>query len=196
MKTRINRKASLVFLAITSLTVSSYGNGDINVFALKESSKVKVEIEVPSREDVRVSLMDPNGIVIHSDVINKNSDYDKVFDFSQVDNGVYTFVTKTGYTTVTKTIELENSSISVISKEYKYAPIFMVDGDILKVSFLNKSKEDISIYLEDSAKEYYKEYGDNSLAYGKMININNLPTGEYTFALVAGEEKYVYRFRR
>jgi hypothetical protein len=194
MKTRINRKASLAFLAIASLSISSYASGDISISPMNENSRAKVEIEVPTREDVHVSVMDPRGIVIHSDVISKNSEYGKMYDFSQVDDGVYTFVTQTGYTTTTKTIELENNSITILNKEYSYDPIFMVEGDLLKVSFLNKSKEKISISLIDTSKDYLREEGDNSLAYGKMIDIKNLPAGEYTFALAAGDRKYFYSF--
>jgi hypothetical protein len=196
MKTRIIRKSGLVFLATASLSISSRASGDINVSAVKESSKAIVEIEVPTQDDVNVSLMDPNGKVVHYDVISKNSEYGKVFDFSQVNDGVYTFVTKAGYITTTKTIELDNNSISILNKEYSYDPIFIVDGDFLKVSFLNKSTEEISISLEDSKKEYFKDQGDNSLAYGKMINIKNLPSGEYILALAVGDKEYNYRFRR
>ena len=196
MRTKLFRKASLAFLAIASLSISSYASGDISVSAMKESPKAKVEIEVPTLEDVNLSLLDPSGIVIHSDFVSKNSEYEKVFDFSRVDDGVYTFVTKTGHITVSKTIELENNSISVLNKEYSYAPIFNVDGNVLKVSFLNKSNEDITISLEDSGRYYYQEKGDNSISYGRMMDIKNLPAGEYTFSLMAGEKEYQYRFRR
>lgn len=196
MKTRINLKASLVFLAIASLSISSYASGDINISPMKEDSRAKVEIEVPTREDVNVTVMDPTGMVIHNDFINKNSEYRKVYDFSQVDDGVYTFVSKSGFITVTKTIELKDNSVSIMNKEFSYAPVFAIDGDILKVSFLNKSQEEISISLIDSSKDYLKEKGDNSLAYGKMIDIKNLPAGEYIFALAVGGKEYNYRFIR
>jgi hypothetical protein len=195
MKTIIYRKSELLMLALASLSIISFASGDINISSVKESSKAIVEIEVPTQDDVNVSLLDPSGIVIHSDVISKNSEYGKVFDFTKVDDGVYTFVTKTGYITTTKTIELENKSISVLNKEYSYDPIVMFDGDLLKVNFLNKSIEEISISLEDSNKEYFKDQGDNSLTYGKMINIKNLPMGEYTLALTIGDKEYKYRFR-
>ena len=196
MKTRIFRKTGLILVATASLSISSFASGDINISALKESSKAIVKIEVPAQDDVNVSLRDPDGIVVHSDVISKNSEYGRVFDFSQVNDGVYTFVTKTGYTTTTKTIELKNNSISILGKDYSYDPIFMIDGDLLIVSYLNQSTEDISISLEDSKREYFKEKEGNSLTYGKMINIEKLSSGEYTLALVVGDKEYKYRFSR
>lgn len=196
MKTTIYFKVSLVLLAIASLGISAYASGDINVFPMEESSKAKVEIEVPTKEDVKVSVLDPDGIVIHNDFISKNSEYEKLFNFSQVDDGVYTFVTKTGYTTVTKTIELDDNNLYVINKEFSYDPIFKIDGDILTVSYLNRSEHDISVSLIDSNKDYFKDNGDNSISYGKIINIKNLSRGEYRLILAAGDEEYNYIFIR
>lgn len=196
MKTTISRKVSLVFLAIASLSISSFASGDISISPMKESSIAKVEIDVPTKEGVKVSVFDPDGIVIHNDFISKNSEYEKLFNFSQVDEGVYTFVTKTGYITVTKTIELINDKIHVINKEFAYEPIFKIDGDILSVNYLNRSNEAISISLMDSTKDYYKEEDNNMLSYGKMINIKNLPVGEYRLILAVGEKEYNYNFIR
>lgn len=196
MKTAIKFKISLVSIAIASVSISSYASGDINVSPMKESSLARVEIDVPALDDVKVSVLDPGGIVIHNDLISKNSEYEKLFNFSQVEDGVYTVVTKTGYTTVAKTIELDNNNLSVINKEFSYEPIFKIDGDILTVNYLNRSNQDISIYLLDSAKDYYKEEGDNSISYGKMLNIKKLPLGEYKVVLAVGEKEYNYNFKR
>lgn len=196
MKTKINRKASLVFLAIASMSISSFASGDINISPKKESLRAIVEIDVPVREDVNVTVTDPGGTVIHSDVISKNSEYGKVFDFSQVNDGVYTFVTKTEHTTVSKTIELEGNKLSVINKEYAHKPVFKIEGDLITVNFLNQTNESISISIEDSAKDYFKEEGDNSALYGKMVSVRNLPAGKYKVVLAVGEKVYNYNFIR
>jgi hypothetical protein len=72
----------------------------------------------------------------------------------------------------------------------------MVEGDVLKVNYLNKSVEDISISLSDATQEFYREKGDNSLSYGKMLNLENLPSGAYYLTFPTGDNVYYYSFSR
>lgn len=196
MKTRMNRKVSLVVLAIASLSLSTYASGDIRITPVKESSKTNLKFEVQSRKDVNVSFTDPEGSSVQYDVERKNSGYYKVFDFSELDEGMYTLVTETGHTTITRTIELKDNTISVLHKKYAYQPVFEVEGDLLKVYFLNQKNDDISVSLEGYMKDYFKETGNNSTVYDKKLNLKNLPSGEYTFSLAVGEKEHNFSFRR
>ncbi len=196
MKTIINRKVSLAFLAIASLSISSFASGEIRITNIEGSSKAKVEIEVPVREDIKFSVKDEEGSRIDYDVVKKNSEYYKVFDLSQFDEGQYTYVTETGHTTITRTIELKDNSISEINREYAYKPIFKIEGDLLIVYFLNQTNEDVTISLEAYMTEYYIEEADDSTTYEKMLSLKNLSSGDYNLSLAVGDKEYNYNFRR
>lgn len=196
MKTMVNRKANLVLLAIASLGISAYAAGDINITDMVERSKAKVQIEVPTHEDVTVYVTDDDGRRLLYDVIDKNSKYSKVFDFTQVDDGMYIFTTETGQATVTKTIELKDENIFVKNKEFLFKPIFKMEDDILMVHFLNQLDEEVSVSMKSTTRDYYEEAGYSEMVYDKSFDVKNLPAGEYTFTLASGNRVYYYNFRK
>lgn len=196
MKKMIIRKARMAFVALAGMSISAYGSGDINVTNLATESKAKVQIEVPTQEDVSLILRDPRGRTIHYDVIEKNSDFTKVFNFDQLDDGIYTFITKASGANFIKTVEYKDKSVSVISKEMVLKPVFKMEGDILTVFYHNQKDEVLSLSLEDSGRIYYEEEGNDDSSYYRNFDLNNLRSGRYTLTFEVGDREYNYSFRR
>jgi hypothetical protein len=153
-----------------------------------------MKINVPAIMDTYVSLLDQEGSMIYSDFVVKDGNAGKSYDFTDVENGVYTFITYSDHKKLETTINVENSELRIIKEEISYRPVFWMDGDILSVNYMNLSKDNVYISLEDETLVLFEDVSDTDMSYGKMLDTRNLSTGEYSITLIAGGETFNYFF--
>lgn len=199
MKTRTNIITGMAILLFAGISMNAFAGGDpfnSTTTTLEERADVSMMIKIPSNTSTQISVLDQEGDMIYSDIVTIDDNPGKTYDFSEVERGAYTFIAKTEFKTVEKTFVVENNELRIVKEETSYRPVFSIDGDILKVSYLNKDKDDIHISLEGASLQHFKEYGGNDMAYGKILNIKNLPKGEYALTLKAGWNTYNYYFNK
>lgn len=68
----------------------------------------------------------------------------------------------------------------VVSTEYFHRPAFTLKGDILSITYMNRSQSNVKISLEDSKTTYYKENLPGDLLIRKSFDLRNVSRGEYT----------------
>jgi hypothetical protein len=130
--------------------------------------------------------------MLHSDEISSDATT-KVYDFSNLRDGIYTFESKSENMNITKKIGVEGSKVEILSKESEFKPIFSVENDELRVNFLNQNMEDVEFSIESTAEVFYQENEGNEMNFQKKFNISNLWLGDYYAKLkVAGNTYYHY----
>jgi hypothetical protein len=83
----------------------------IGMYQLKNTSKVRLILEKFQGSVVLVKLTDEDGNILHREFITKKQmNYSKTFDLSELADGTYTFVIKSGK-------EKETHSVAIKTKE-------------------------------------------------------------------------------
>ena len=191
-------KLSLILAAlligITSFTgkVSAY----VNVVIMEIPMKSIIQITAPKTVEASVLIYDEDGIVLYRDRFDENSSSTKVFDFTDLKDGVYTFKSYSNLMNITKKIKVDDSKIEIQSREEEYKPLFEVDGDKLKVNFFNHTNDEIHFSLENNDRIYFKAKGYTSDNFKKKIDISNLWSGEYYALLKVGNRTYYHPFSK
>lgn len=195
MKTTKIFKTGIAMLMVAGLFINTYASGDPTSNTEEKSSELSMIFTVPTNMNTNISIFDQAGSLVTANYFIKNN-VGKSYDFSKVDKGTYTFVIETEFKSVEKTISVDNKEIRVLNEVTEYRPIFTIDDDILTISYINLDEENISIELSDETYLYMEEKDGNDMAYGKMLDLKNLPKGEFTVALKAGYDMYKYNFNR
>jgi len=78
-------------------------------------------------------------------------------------------------------ILVSNSQVDLISKESYFRPFIRKSGDKIRVNALFPSKENVQLNILDETGALVYSYSDlKSSNYGKVFNLENLDTGNYT----------------
>lgn len=185
-------------LGVGSLLVgeSAFATDAVTVSTSETEKKVKVQVIEPGLQDISVHVADVAGKVIYQEDIRARTTYGKVYDLSNLEDGVYTFTSDGEYISTTKKIEVEGSTAREISKEATFKPVITLKGDYLKVNYFNKGQEDIEFTIEGSGEIFHESDGGNEVAYGKMLDVSQMPSGSYYARLKIGNKEYYHSFER
>lgn len=192
-------KTGVTLLLVIGLALNNFASNDptsTTVTSLKERTAGPMQINVPSNMETFVSLFDQEGDMIYSDIVDYDENAGKMYDFSGVENGVYTFKTVTEHKVVETTFEVETNVLRVLSEEISYRPIFGIDGNFLTISYMNLKQDDIYISLEYASNLYYEKIEESDMSYERVFYIKYLSKGEYSITLKSGENTYNYFFKK
>ena len=193
MKT-LKSKVILAAIGFSTIFFTSNAYAFFNVVPMNHSEKAIVKVEAPVNEDTYVVVNDSKGNTLHKESIKAGNMYAKYFNFSELDNGIYTFYSEIEHSTMIKKIKVENSNVKVISKEVEFRPVFKIQGDNLMVNYLNTGAKDIEFTIETDDAVYYNGEEGSSAAFHKNFNIEQLPRDTYYASLKTGGSTFRYTF--
>ena len=203
MKTNKSLKTVLALFIMAGLSLSASASSDptsITVTSAAEKTAASMTINVSSDMDTYVSVLDQEGTMIYSDMVSRDEKPGKMYDFSEVENGVYTFKSVTEHKMVETTFVIEKNELKVLDEKTRYRPVFWIEDDILLISYMNLEQDDIYISVQDElsvadeSNLYYEEITESDMSYERIFDIQNLSEGEYTITLKSGENTYKYFF--
>jgi hypothetical protein len=175
---------------------NAFATDGVTVSPSSTEAKVKVQVAEPRMQDISVYVADAEGTIIYQEDIQARTTYGKVYDLSELDDGIYTFTSRGEYITTTKKIKVEGLSARELSKEATYKPVISLEDNYLKVNYFNKNQEDIEFSIESSGAVFHESDVNNDIAYGKMLNVSKMPPGKYYAKLKVGNKDYYHQFER
>ena len=191
-------KLSIYFAAVI-IGTSFFTNkvaATIPIVPMDISERAVVKFVAVTNQSGSVSIVDAKGITLNTYGLKPGASSSTLFDFSEVENGTYTFNVKSEVMNTTSKIKVEDSYVEVLSSDIEYKPFFILDGKELRVNYLNTDLEDMQLSLESyDDMVYYAEEEGNSLRLQKRFDISKLFSGEkYLAKLVVGYKTYYYTF--
>jgi hypothetical protein len=194
----INAVLITATVGVSSLLLggNAFATDGVTVSPSSTEAKVKVQVAEPRMQDISVYVADAEGTIIYQEDIQARTTYGKVYDLSELDDGIYTFTSRGEYITTTKKIKVEGSSARELSKEATYKPVISLEDNYLKVNYFNKNQEDIEFSIESSGTVFHESDVNNDIAYGKMLNVSKMPPGKYYAKLKVGNKDYYHQFER
>jgi hypothetical protein len=192
-------KTILITAAIgTGMLISggnSFATDAVTVSTNNTNKNVKVTVMQPKLFDISVRVADDKGYIIHHENIKAKTTFGKVYDLSNMEDGIYTITSSSALVSTTKKIKVEGSSTSEIGEETTYKPHFALKDNYLKIQLLNEDRENIEISIDGFETIHHERYAGKDPVFGKMLDVSSLPRGEYSAEVKVGRKSYYHRFK-
>ena len=162
-----------------------------------ESERAQVDVLEAPNSQFTTELKDSNGNVIFADNKEVSSlDFEKIYDFSKLPNGKYTFEVKQGDEMEYDNLIVKNGNVQVLGQEDQISPDFKLDGKYLDFTFPNTTENSarLLLYDNDAKKWIFQETLDPEFDVQQSLNLAGLHTGHYKAVLISDDTTYDYNF--
>jgi hypothetical protein len=156
--------------------------------------KAVVELVAPNNLTALINIANPKGDIFYNESVTMSDALTRYYDFTNLKGGIYTFYSSEEYSTTTKKIRVEGSSVEILSKEVDYKPVFSVKGKHLNVNYFNKKMEEIEFVIDGKYDNFYQDNEGNTISFGKQFDISKLPRGVYYALMNVGGKQYYHKF--
>jgi hypothetical protein len=181
----------LVIFAFLTLPLAALAADDETVIRVRSlaSQDKQALIRVTQLSDevpAILKIKDMQGRTLHREVITEQT-YMKRYNFSELPAGEYQVEVKSR-----NGISTEAFRVSAERQQAVYfKPAIQVEEDVIKVAFMNRNHDSVTLKLfADNGELLYEETVASQQAYAKGLNVSKLQPGQYSLALFG--DNYTY----
>ncbi|WP_208890443.1 hypothetical protein [Polaribacter sejongensis] len=183
----------IILVALMFGTLISYANENINT----EDAKKTVKVEFNNvKKGQTLTIKNSNGLTVYNNEIQNSGDYSKTFDFSALENGIYSAELNKDFEIVIKQFYVENGLVTFLNNkdEKIFKPIIRTEGELLLVSKINFNNEPlkVTLYYNDEAVLSETLSGDKILK--RVYKLSQKETGIYKVIVSSDERTYSKEF--
>ena len=191
MKTML--KVTFLFALVAfANTLFAAGNLKVNILPV-DSEKAVVAVSTLSDSNFNLTIADENGqIIYYRENSNPGENYRKVFNFSDLDDGAYKLTVVSDNLTAERQFNKSHGKIEVGEEKTMLEPFFGYENGILRCSFLNFNKEDITIYFYKNNERIYDRNVGRDFSIQQALDLSKLDKGKYEAVLYAGGKRFTY----
>lgn len=145
-----------------------------------------------------LSVETQNGVMVYYKRSNKPlTDYQKIFDFTDLKEGDYVMNLKVNDTRLSKNFEVDRQGIYVGDSKLTFDPYFSYKDGVLKFSYLNFDRNNLKFMLfsKDGGLIYQKKLG-NDFAVSSGYDLSKLASGNYKVILSSFNNEYSYNLEK
>lgn len=191
MKTMLKVTFLFAFVAFAN-TLFASGNLKVNILPLN-AEKAVVAISTLSNSNFNITIADENGqIVFYRENLGPDKNYRKVYDFSDLENGTYQLTVVSDDLTAERQFQKSRGHIEVGEEKTTLEPFFVYESNILKCSFLNFNKEDITLYFYKNNVEVFSKAIGHDFIIQQALDLSKLGKGSFEAVLSAGIKQFSY----
>ena len=186
-------KVTMLFAFVAfANTLMATGNLKVNIVPMK-AEKAVVEISSAAASNFQISISNNNGeVVYYNETDKESSDYRKVFDFSDLENGKYKLSVTVDNQTTERFFNIKNKNLAVGKEKNSMKPFFAYKDGILKLSYLNFPEKSMNLNLYNGDDLVYSEEIGNQFAVNKGLNLSKLDKGNYSVSFSTDDKTYTY----
>jgi hypothetical protein len=153
-------------------------------FVTKNTEKSIVFNLAQVSKHTSIQFLDSDRNIIYSgDVLQYNS-LRKKFDLSKLESGTYTLNVEDTIKIMTYVIVIDESKITVVSKNEVIKPAFRVKEDVVFMNLMNSNKEDVTVMVFDQENRVlHTEKILDQLIVEKAINFKKAFKGNYSIVV-------------
>jgi hypothetical protein len=191
---KIRTSLVLIALLFVSGAVVASGNLKVNITPA-ETDKAVVDVTSAAQSLYVIELKDQRGdIVFYKETKSPSDSYKKLYNFSNLDDGSYTFTVKIDNEMETKTLDIRYGDVKVLNSRKDLAPFFNFEDNKLKFSYLNFEQEDVKLYLYDSKTRdlVMEKKFDSDFAITDGLDFSKAQSGTYEAVLSGNYKFYTY----
>ncbi len=144
-----------------------------------------------------ISILAKNGDIVYYKQSDKPiSEYQKVFDIRNLENGKYIINLKVNGTNLKRDFTVTPKKIYIGESEMKFDPYFIFDGEDLKFSYLNFNLEKFKMEIFNEDELVYKTKIGKDFPINSGYNLSKLEAGNYKVVLSSFNNRFVYQFEK
>jgi hypothetical protein len=191
MKTMLKITFLFALVAVAN-TMFAAGNLKLNMVALK-NEKAMVAISALENSNFNITITNENGqIVYYQENSDPSSLYNKVYNFSELEDGSYKIMVVSSDLTTEREFLKSHGKIKVGEERTSIEPFFGYENNLLRCSFLNFMNEDVALrFYNNDQQVFYKKIG-KEFNVQQALNLSKLGKGTYEAVLTAGDKQYSY----
>ena len=194
MKT-IKFLSTVVAVAIVAVA-SAVEKPKMNVVPLTPDRAV-ISIQNDNAALFELSIVAENGdLVYYKQSTKPLNSYQKVFDFTQLQNGNYTLNLKINDTSLSKDFQVASKGIYVGESKLRFDPYFDYSNDVLKLSYLNFDEENFSLNIYDENGLIYNSKLGKNFNMVSGYDLSGLSAGNYNVVLSSMNKEYTYSLKK
>jgi len=167
----------------------------MNIVTLNDA-KALVVAETDPKIASEISIEDANGHLVYYKEAKAAAKFKSVFDLSNLEDGTYTIEVKTGTAAAKREVDIRNGEVVVKALQTTIDPYFAYDGDMLKVSFLNFDKRNLSLLIYNGSRLVFQSEIGNDFNVQRGFDVSDLVKGQYSVVLAGTGEDFSYRINR
>ena len=191
MKT-ILKVTFLFALVAFANTLFATGNLKVNILPVN-AEKALVAVSTLSDTNFNITIADQNGnIIYYKENSNTGENYRKVFNFSDLEDGTYQLTVVRDNLTAERQFKKSPGLIKVGEEKITLEPFFGYEAGILRCSFLNFNKEDITLYFYKNDEQIYCRNVGRDFSIQQALDLSKLDKGDYKAVLYAGAKQFHY----
>jgi hypothetical protein len=191
MKTMLKITFLFAFVAFTN-ALFAVGNLKINIIPVK-AEKAVIAISTLSGSNFNITIADNHdNIVYYKENSDASENYRKVYDFSNLEDGIYYLTIVSNDLTAERQFNLSHGQITVGEEKTTLEPFFGYQGGILKCSYLNFEKDDVTLLFYKNNKQIYRKEIGRSFSIHHALDLSKLDKGTYQAVLSAGGKQFEY----
>ena len=191
MKTMLKVTFLFALVAFANI-VFALGNLEVNILPGK-AEKAIVAISTLSKSNFNITIADADdNIVYYQENLSAGENYRKVYDFSDLVDGTYKLTVCCNNLTTERQFYLSQGQITVGKEETTLAPFFGYQAGILKCSYLNFEKDNVTLTFYKNEEQIYSKKIGRDFNILQALDLTKLDKGIYQAVLYAGGKQFEY----
>lgn len=156
-----------------------------------------IVIDNPETTISELSIEDLNGDILYYKEGSINGKiYSKLFDFKQLSDGDYKVIVANKFGKVEAPFKVEDSEIYVVDNLAAIEPFFKLEGDVLKLSYLNPKLNKINFSISNSEGELFTKALGEDFSITAGFKLSKLTRGDYSASISDGKNTFNYTFEK
>jgi hypothetical protein len=156
-----------------------------------DQARISITNENPAIFEMSIETQGGD-LVYYKQTTSASTEYQKVFDFADLENGKYVLNLKVNDTKVIQDFEVRNDKIVVGDSKTRFDPYFMFKDNQLKFSYLNFDQENFTMYIYNSDGLFFSKKIGKDFSIQKGFDLTALESGSYKVVLSSLSNEYVY----
>jgi len=191
MKTML--KVTFLFALVAfANTLFAVGNLKVNMIPVK-AEKALVAISTLSNSIFNITIADDReNIVYYQENLSPVENYRKIYNFSDLEDGTYQLTVVCNDLTSVRQFKKSNGQIKVGEEKTTLEPFFGYENGILKFTYLNFGKEDMTIHFYKNNEHIYSKEIGRDFIIQQALDLSKLDKGTYEAVLYAGTKQFEY----
>ena len=188
MKTKMK---TILLATLMFGTLIAKANDAKNSNELEAKRTVKVEFKNVKKGQT-LTIKNQNGFSVYNKQIEIAGNYSKLFDFSRLENGIYTAELNKDFEIVIKEFTVKNGLVTFITNRNSklFKPVIRTKGNILYVSKLTFKEEKINVTIYYKGDEILSEAikGDDLIK--RIYKLSEVKKGDYKVVVNTDSRTY------
>jgi len=191
------KKSIVTLIAVVIVVMASAIEKPTMIFLPLSSDQAIFTVLIKKAACFEVSIFKGNNEIVYYKQSDKPlTNYQKIFDFENLQKGNYLLELKMNGVYTKQHFKITNRNIYMGESKEVLEPYFCFDGKDLKLSFLNTNEENFKIKIYNDFELIYIKKIGNKFAINSGYDLSRLEAGNYKVVLTSNDNEFIYRIKK